>query len=108
MKMTELALRVGGLVNEIAVASGQQSAGIEQINRAVADLNQGVQMNAANAEESAAAAQSMSALSSTMNSLVDGLVALAEGVRQSETSRTAQLQEPVGKHRQLGAGRSYI
>ena len=106
IKMTELARRVGGLVNEIAVASGQQSTGIEQINRAVSDLNQGVQMNAANSEESAAAAQSMNALASTMNDLVDGLVALAEGVKQSETSRPA-LQEPVTKHRQLGAGRSY-
>lgn len=104
IKMTELALRVGGLVNEIAVASGQQSAGIEQINRAVNDLNQGVQMNAANSEESAAAAQSMNALASTMNGLVEGLVALAEGAQQSETSRTA-LQEPVAKHKQLGAGR---
>ena len=101
IKMTEFARKVGGLVNDIAAASGQQSAGIEQINRAVADLNQGVQMNAANSEESAAAAQSMNALASTMNGLVDGLVALAEGAKQSETSRTA-LQEPVAKHRQLG------
>ena len=106
IKMTELARKVGGLVNDIAAASGQQSAGIEQINRAVSDLNQGVQMNAANSEESAAAAQSMNALASTMNDLVDGLVALAEGAKQSETSRPA-LQEPVTKHRQLGVGRSY-
>jgi methyl-accepting chemotaxis protein len=105
MKMTELALKVGGLVKDIAAASGQQSAGIDQINRAVADLNQSVQMNAANSEESAAAAQSMNALASTMNGLVDGLVALAEGVEQSASSLPA-LQEPVAGRRQLGAGRS--
>jgi len=106
MKMTELALKVGGLVKEIAAASGQQSSGIEQINQAVSELNQGVQMNAANSEESAAAAQSMRALSSTMNSLVDGLVALAEGVSQSETSRDA-LQESPAEPKQLDSGRSY-
>jgi methyl-accepting chemotaxis protein len=81
------AQRVGELVNEIASASGQQSAGIEQINRAVAELNKSVQMNAANSEETAAAAQSMSALASTMNALVEGLVALTEGESQTDTSR---------------------
>jgi len=103
IKMTELALKVGGLVNEIAAASGQQSAGIEQINRAVGEMNQGVQMNAANSEESAAAAQSMSALSSTMNSLVDGLVALAEGESKAESSPDA-LEDPSDVQRQLDSG----
>jgi methyl-accepting chemotaxis protein len=103
MKMTELASRVEELVKEIAVASGQQSIGIEQINRAVSEMNQGVQMNAANSEESAAAAQGLTALAQTMNDLVDGLVALAEGGNQSESSRPA-LQEPVIKRRQLGSG----
>jgi methyl-accepting chemotaxis protein len=106
VKMTEFAHKVGGLVNEIAAASGQQSSGIEQINLAVGELNQGVQMNAANSEESAAAAQSMRALSSTMNSLVDGLVALSEGVSQSETSRDA-LEESLSDRRQLDAGQDF-
>jgi methyl-accepting chemotaxis protein len=105
MKMTELASKAGGLVREIAVASGQQSAGIEQINRAVAELNKGVQMNAANSEETAAAAQGMHALSTTMNSLVDGLVALAEGVAQSEKSSDA-LQESR-TYKQLEGGSAY-
>ncbi len=102
-KMTELALKVGGLVKEIAAASGQQSSGIEQINRAVSEMNQGVQRNAANSEESAAAAQGMRALSSTMNSLVDGLVALAEGESQTEISPDA-IEEPVDPQKQLDSG----
>jgi len=104
VKMTEFALRVGGLVKEIAAASGQQSSGIDQINQAVGELNQGVQMNAANSEESAAAAQGMRALSSTMNALVDGLVALAEGVSQSETPQS-ELQEPADIQKQLNSAR---
>jgi len=106
IKMTELALKVGGLVNEIAAASGQQSAGIEQINRAVGEMNQGVQQNAANSEESAASAQGMSALAATMNGLVDGLVALAEGASQTEASPDA-LEDPSDVQRQLERGRSH-
>jgi methyl-accepting chemotaxis protein len=104
IKMTELATRVGDLVNEIATASGQQSAGIEQINRAVSELNKGVQMNAANSEESAAAAQGMRALSITMNSLVEGLVVLAEGASQEKELRGA-LKAPADGRKQLGAAR---
>jgi len=102
-QMTEFASKVGGLVKEITAASGQQSTGIEQINLAVAELNKGVQMNAANSEEFAAAAQSMRALSSTMNSLVDGLVALAEGESTAGSSPDA-LEEPVDPHKQLDSG----
>ncbi len=42
------------LVGEIASASKEQSQGIEQINRAVAEMNSGTQTNAASAEELAA------------------------------------------------------
>ncbi|MBI5607161.1 MAG: MCP four helix bundle domain-containing protein [Deltaproteobacteria bacterium] len=42
------------LVGEIASASKEQSQGIEQINKAVADMNSGTQTNAASAEELAA------------------------------------------------------
>ncbi len=105
VKMTEFAFKVGGLVKDIAAASGQQSSGIEQINQAVSELNQGVQMNAANSEESAAASQGMRALSSTMNSLVDGLVTLAEGVSKAGPSPDA-LEESSFEFKQLDSGRT--
>jgi len=43
--------KVQELMEEIAAASREQSDGIHQINRAVADMNQVTQQNAANAEE---------------------------------------------------------
>ncbi len=43
--------KVQELMEEIASASREQSDGIHQINRAVADMNQVTQQNAANAEE---------------------------------------------------------
>lgn len=45
---------VGGLVAEIATASTEQAHGIDQVGKAVADMDKIVQQNAAIAEESAA------------------------------------------------------
>jgi methyl-accepting chemotaxis protein len=49
-------VKVGDLVAEIAAASGEQAQGIDQVNKAVSEMDQLTQQNAANAEESASAA----------------------------------------------------
>jgi methyl-accepting chemotaxis protein len=51
--------KVSDIVAEIASASGEQSAGIEQVNRAIADMDSSTQHNAALVEESAAAATAL-------------------------------------------------
>jgi len=51
--------RVTDLMGEIAAASHQQTSGIEQVNQAVAQMDQVTQQNAALVEEAAAAAQAM-------------------------------------------------
>lgn len=84
LKLSELAEKVGIITRDIAEASGQQSSGIDQINRAISEMNGGIQINAASSEQSAAASQQMSVLAETMNSLVDGLVALAEGTAAAQ------------------------
>jgi methyl-accepting chemotaxis protein len=48
--------RTGGLIEEIASASAEQSRGIEQLNIAVAEIDKVVQQSAAAAQETAAAA----------------------------------------------------
>lgn len=47
--------KVGHLIGEIAAASGDQAQGIEQVNRAVSEMNHVTQQNAAISEESASA-----------------------------------------------------
>jgi methyl-accepting chemotaxis protein len=47
---------VTAIINEIAAASREQAAGIDQMHRAVADIDQVTQQNAALVEEAAAAA----------------------------------------------------
>jgi hypothetical protein len=70
---------MGELVSETAAASNEQAQGIDQVNRAVGEMDKVVQQNAANAEESAAASQEMSAQASQMKSYVKDLVAVVGG-----------------------------
>ncbi|NYE60013.1 methyl-accepting chemotaxis protein [Duganella sp. 1224] len=51
--------RVTDIMAEIALASQEQNAGIEQINQAISQMDQVTQQNAALVEEAAAAAESM-------------------------------------------------
>jgi methyl-accepting chemotaxis protein len=51
--------KVSDIVAEIASASGEQSTGIEQVNRAIAEMDSSTQHNAALVEESAAAATAL-------------------------------------------------
>jgi aerotaxis receptor len=57
--ITEAVQRVTTLIDEIAAGSGEQTRGIEQVGRAVADLDQSTTQNAALVEEGAAAAASL-------------------------------------------------
>ncbi|MBI0331778.1 methyl-accepting chemotaxis protein [Burkholderia plantarii] len=52
--------RVTDIMGEVASASGEQSAGIEQVNIAVAQMDEVTQQNAALVEQASAAAQAMS------------------------------------------------
>jgi methyl-accepting chemotaxis protein len=51
--------RVTDIMSEIAAASNEQTAGIEQVNRAITQMDEVTQQNAALVEEAAAAAESM-------------------------------------------------
>jgi hypothetical protein len=51
--------KVAEIMTEIAAASHEQSSGIEQINRAITQMDTVVQMNASLVEEATAAATSM-------------------------------------------------
>ncbi len=73
------AVKMSGLVGEIAAASSEQSQGIEQLNRAVSEIDKVIQRNASNAEESASASQEMKAQAAQMTGFVSGLVALVDG-----------------------------
>lgn len=62
--------RVTDLVGEIAEASDEQRAGIEQVNQSIAQMDQVTQQNAALVEEAAAAADAMQDQARELSGLV--------------------------------------
>jgi len=67
-------VRKGGeLIAEISAASKEQSEGINQVNKAVGDMDSVAQQNAANAEESAGAAEEMNAQTEKLKTMIKEL-----------------------------------
>jgi methyl-accepting chemotaxis protein len=62
--------KVNDIVTEIAIASQEQSRGIEQVNKTVSEMDKVVQAAAANAEESSSAAEELSGQAEEMATLV--------------------------------------
>jgi len=70
---------VGKLLERIAAGAGEQAHGIEQLNRAVAELDRMVQDNAAQAQETAGAGQILSQEAIRMSELAQDLRRLIRG-----------------------------
>ncbi|KYG69945.1 chemotaxis protein [Bdellovibrio bacteriovorus] len=85
--------KVSDLNNEIATASSEQTAGIQQINKAMNQLDQAAQANAASAEEIAATSGEINNLAVTSQNLTAELSHVVNGGAQ-ETTFTAP---PAGK-----------
>jgi methyl-accepting chemotaxis protein len=79
--------KVTELVREISAASNEQAQGIDQVNKAVAEMDKITQQNASNAEESASASEEMNAQAEQMKGVVGELVALVEGSAKGIESR---------------------
>jgi methyl-accepting chemotaxis protein len=79
------ATKVAGLVGEIAAASGEQANGIEQLNKAVTQMDGVTQGNAAKSEETASASQQLYAQADQMKAIVQDLVNLAGKIKDRKT-----------------------
>jgi methyl-accepting chemotaxis protein len=71
--------KVGGIIAEITVASEEQALGVEEIAKALAQVETVVQQNAANAEESASASSSMDGQAGGLRVAVGELMAVVHG-----------------------------
>jgi len=80
------AKKAGELVGEIAAASKEQEQGIDQINKAVAEMDKVTQQNAANAEENASASEEMSSQAESMKGVVRDLISLVGGSGKGTSS----------------------
>ncbi|MCC6262666.1 MAG: MCP four helix bundle domain-containing protein [Bryobacterales bacterium] len=105
--ITEEAAKVKTLVDEVNLGSQEQARGIEQIGKAIAQMEQVTQKTAANAEESASAAEELNAQSMTLKSVVERLTAMVGGAGTAGATSYAPTRRtgmPNGKAGQrLGA-----
>jgi methyl-accepting chemotaxis protein len=62
--------KVTDIVAEISASAKEQAGGIDQVNRAVTDMNKVTQQNAANSEESSSAAAELSSQSEELASMI--------------------------------------
>lgn len=78
-EIVQSAASVSHSVAEISSASEEQSLGVNEVTKAIAQLDQVTQENASNAEYSAQAAASLSHEAEKLNELVENLVITVEG-----------------------------
>ncbi|MDR3481651.1 MAG: methyl-accepting chemotaxis protein [Burkholderiaceae bacterium] len=107
-EVVESVKRVTDIISEITAASVEQTAGIEQINQAIMEMDNVTQQNAALVEEAAAAAQSLQDQADNLSQAVsvfktDGTHATVAAPVKSAANLT---QIKVGAARKLGAPRS--
>ncbi|MGA2225055.1 MAG: hypothetical protein ABSH41_11505, partial [Syntrophobacteraceae bacterium] len=79
-------------------ASLEQAQGIEQVNKAVSEMDKVVQQNAANAEESASASELMNTQVNQMKEYVGKLISVVDGskgysaVRRTESKKNEPME----------------
>ncbi|MBW1801069.1 MAG: hypothetical protein JRJ85_10110, partial [Deltaproteobacteria bacterium] len=95
----EISGKVTSLIEEIAEASNEQADGIEQVNRAVGQMDQVVQRSAGNTEESATAAREMNQEAIQLKGFVNDLAALVDGNKRNNiiNEGISEKKQPVEK-----------
>jgi methyl-accepting chemotaxis protein len=87
--------RVTDIIAEIAAASREQTAGIDQVNRAVAEMDRVVQSNAAQTEELSSTAQALTTQAGQLKDLIGQFHLGTERVMTPEPPRWAPPPAPV-------------
>jgi methyl-accepting chemotaxis protein len=94
-ELIESSRRVGKLIAEISEASGEQLTGIQQVDRAITQMDANTQQNAAIVEEAAAAAEHMASQAEVLVAAVsrfrtgDGLAMPVPALRRAPESAPA-------------------
>lgn len=103
--ITEQSGQVKTLVDEVHLGSEEQSRGIEQIGKAIMQMEQLTQRSAASAEESASAAQQLSSQSAALKEIVarmNQLIGIQDAMR-TVAKRPAAAAKPATEKRTASA-----
>jgi methyl-accepting chemotaxis protein/methyl-accepting chemotaxis protein-1 (serine sensor receptor) len=95
--ITESAAKVKTLVDEVNMGSQEQARGIDQISKAIAQMDQVTQGTAASAEESASASEELSAQAQALNHIVTELGALVGADAEIDTDINTGRGRPARK-----------
>lgn len=95
--------KLARLMEDISGASREQSQGVEQISRAVAEMDTMTQHNAANAQEAASAAEEMTAQAEELKGVVEDLRALV-GTKVGARTETPPVEVSSGRQQWRGFG----
>ncbi len=85
---------VTALIQEVNEAAGEQAQGIEQINKAMHEMDKVTQQTAANAEESASASEEMNAQALQMKEIAHELMLIVEGSVKAGTPTSVSAGGP--------------
>lgn len=98
--------KVSDIIAEIAAASGEQSAGIDQINKAITQMDEVTQQNAALVEEAAAASESMDEQANNLTKLMEYFTTSSETEAAPSLRRTSRDASPQSKTPSAGNTRA--
>lgn len=100
--ITQNSSKVKTLVDEVNQAGTEQARGIDQVSRALSQLEKVTQQNAANAEESAAASEElrsqtevMKGVVTTFERLLSGGIAHTQSASRIDTAPAPQAEQPL-------------
>ena len=97
--ITEDSVKIKTLADEVNISSEEQTRGLDQIAKAIGQMEQVTQTTAANAEESAAAAEELNAQSESLRDVVGRLNAMVGGQEIHESrARAPRAAKPHAAH----------
>lgn len=99
VEINDNAHKVSELLSEISTASQEQEIGINQINKAIAQMEIVVHSTASTAQESASSADSLEIYASKMHGIIDALNILVKGTTQVQNNLITrkEVYKPVAK-----------
>jgi methyl-accepting chemotaxis protein/methyl-accepting chemotaxis protein-1 (serine sensor receptor) len=102
--ITEEAGSIKVLVDDVNMGSQEQARGIDQIGKALTQMEQVTQKTAANAEECASAAEELNAQSATLKGIVERLTAMVGGDSGHNHTKASPRKRPAQNHRDSSEG----
>lgn len=99
------AKKVTDLVDEISNASKEQADGIDQVSKAIAQMDQVTQQNAANAEETASSSEELSAQAESLKAIVDRIAREVGTNKQNDVVSEKENVQVTKKERFVPSGK---